>query len=158
MSVVLELKKRTQTTSLQVPVQPIQDALAQGEVEGKNTLWNFFKELGTVEPTVHDKNWLEMITNWIATDEQGQPKPVSLTKQAKWFKLAERISALDPEKEGKFTLSQFQADLIWSRLTNEEFTIIRMPVPFISFIMEFQEAIGKQFPDVEIEEEKEKEQ
>lgn len=155
MSVILNLKNRPQTTSLQVPVQSIQEALAQGEAEGKNTLWNFFSELNKVELTVHDKNWLEMITNWIAIDEQGQPKPVSLTKQAKWFKLAERVSALDSDKEGKFTLSQFQADLIWNRLTDEEFTIVRMPIPFISFIMEFQEAIGKQFPDVEIEKEKE---
>lgn len=154
MSVILNLKKRLQTTSLQVPLQSIQAALDQGEIEGKETLWMFFNELSRVEPTVHDKNWLEMITNWIAVDEQGQPKPVSLTKQAKWFKLAERVFALDPDKEAKFTLSQFQADLIWSRLTNEEFTIVRMPVPFISFVLEFQEAIGRQFPDVEIEEEK----
>ena len=92
---------------------------------------------------VHDKSWLLQIINW--TPDGGHP----LSEAAKWFKLAKRVGDLDEEKEGKFTLSDYQVNLIWARLINPQYKITGLPPAFVEFVIEFQQASGRHFPEEE---------
>jgi hypothetical protein len=112
--------------------------------EDKDGLWNFFASLAEEDEVfVHDRHWLEILINWVP--EGGVP----LTESAKWFKLADRVGDLDIEKEGPFTLSPYQVDLIWQRLINPLFKMDRLPMPFVKFVQDFQQATGKHFPEEE---------
>jgi hypothetical protein len=141
MATKLYLKRRPTRDTIAVPLVLIKGIVDR---EDKDGLWKLFEGLGNdEESTVHDKHWLELIINWAP---QGG---VSLTESAKWFKLAGRVADLDMSREGEFTLSDYQTDLIWRRLVNPQFKMDRLPSPFVKFVMEFQEAAGKHFPDEE---------
>lgn len=140
MAVKVTLKKRRALDHILVPIDTIVPLV---EKDDKENLMNFFTGLAKQEWVVHDRRWLEHIINWVP--EGGQP----LTKAAMWFKLAARVAELDPEKEGGFTFSKFQADLIWTRLNNPQFVVDRVPQAFRDFILDFQEASGMKFPEEE---------
>ena len=157
MAVELYLKKRGQSDVVRVSLEFIRGIMNQGEEVGKGKLWELFEGLKDTAPPIHDKNWLETLVNWMPSTRDGRPMPVPLTETYKWFKLIQRIADLDDEREGKFTLSQMQADLLWQRLTSKEFEVTNLPIPFIEFLLDFQEAFGKQLPDIEIEAEEKEE-
>jgi hypothetical protein len=141
MATKLNLKKRLSRETLSLPTSIIKGLVDREDKEG---LWNFFQSLADDNNVyVHDKTWLEFIINWMP--QGGTP----LTESAKWFKLASRVSDLDIEKEGPFTISPYQVDLVWQRLINPQFKMERLPVPFVQFIQEFQMATGKHFPEEE---------
>jgi len=148
MAIKLKLKRRKTSGTI---VAPIPEMLAlfnrPTEDEAKDALWEYFAPLReTGEPVIHDKQWLQSIVDW--TPEGGLP----LSEMAKWFKLAEHVSKLDEKTEKQFTFSQFQVDLIWSRITDERFKMLRLDIAFLEFIKEFQTATGKHFPQEEPEE------
>jgi hypothetical protein len=70
---------------------------------------------------------------------------VPLTDQAPWFKLATRVHDLKEIDGAVFTLSHKQADLIWKRLNDKEFSLINFSPLFQEFVLEFAEAFGKMF-------------
>lgn len=141
MATKIELKKRLTRETLNLPLMLMKGFVDRDDKDG---LWNFFQSLAQDDEVyVHDRHWLELIINWMP--EGGLP----LTESAKWFKLAGRVSDLDPDREGSFTLSAFQVDLIWQRLTDSKFKMDRLPVPFVKFVTDFQKATGKHFPEEE---------
>ena len=147
MATKLKLKIRKTSGSISAPV-PVMLALMDKptEEEAQDALWEYFAPLReTREPTIHDKTWLQSIIDW--TPEGG----LSISEMAKWFKLAERVNKLDEEKQKEFTFSQFQVDLIWSRLTNEQFKMVRLDIAFVEFIKDFQAVTGKHFEQEEPE-------
>jgi len=125
---------------------PLSLAKSLIEKESKDELWDMFKNLVENDTKVSDVEWLKLIVNHVPKD--GLP----LTKMAKWLPLAERVNDLDENKEGTFTLSQFQSDLIWERLRSDKFILHKMPSAFVSFILDFKKVTGKHFPDEEPEE------
>ena len=155
MAVKLDLKKRGQSDTIRVSLKLLQEILDQGEATGKDRLWEVFANLKETNLAVYDKTWLETLVNWMPTmrDERGRivTQSVPLTEKYKWFRLIRRVANLDDEYEGRFTLSQLQADLLWQRLTDGKFEIFNMPLPFLDFLLDFQDAIGKQLPEIEIE-------
>jgi len=157
MAVELYLKKRGQSDTARVSLKMIQEILDQDEAVGKDRLWELFENLNGAAPPIHDKTWLETLVNWMPMTRDGRPIPVPLTDKYKWIKLIQRVAELDEEREGKFTLSQLQADLLWQRLTSKEFEIMNLPIPFIEFLLDLQEAFGKQLPEIEIDPEDENE-
>ncbi len=141
MSTILNLKKRVTRDSLNLPLFIVKGFI---DKEDKDGLWNFFASLANEDEVyVHDKHWLELIINWVP--EGG----TSLTESAKWFKLADRVTSLDTGKEGNFTLTAYQSDIIWQRLINPNFKMERLPAPFVKFVMDFQGATGRHFPEEE---------
>jgi hypothetical protein len=141
MSTILKLKKRPTRETLNLPLFVIKGFVDR---EDKDGLWNFFQSLANDDEVyVHDKHWLETLINWMP--EGG----VALTESAKWFKLADRVTDLDIEKEGTFNLSPYQTDLIWQRLIDPKFKMDRLPMPFVRFVQDFQQATGRHFPEEE---------
>ena len=138
MAYTLKLKRRAGRDALQIPLQALKNMLANG----RDTLLADLERIAK-DDQVHDKAWLETIVNW--TPEGGMP----LTEMSKWMKLAQRVSSLDDGREGDFTLSQWHVDLIWSRLTDARYKVIRMSPPFVEFLIGFQEATGKRFENQE---------
>ena len=157
MAVELYLKKRGQSDTARVSLRLIREIMSQDGVVGKDRLWELFDNIKDAALPIHDKIWLETLVNWMPTtrDMQGRmvPKPVPLTDKYKWIKLIQRVAELDEDREGPFTLSQLQADILWKRLVSKEFEIVNLPIPFIEFLLDLQEAYGKQLPEIEIDEE-----
>ncbi len=137
---VISIKNRENPGFVTIPTSVITNLLDDSEPNER--LHAFFSSLESVPQTIHDKQHLLQIVNW--QPEGGLP----LTEMTKWLKLAKRVDALDEEKDGPFTLSQYQADLIWNRLKEEQF-IYRglLTGPFISFVLDFQEVTGRHFED-----------
>ena len=144
MAVKIELKKRVSQGNLNIPATLLTEILSQ-----ENAVEQLKGMIGNNH--VHDKNWLLQIINW--TPQGGHP----LSEAAKWFKLAKRIADLDEEKEGTFTLSDYQANLIWARLSNPQYKITGLPTAFVDFVMEFQQASGRHFPEEEPDDKEEAE-
>ena len=143
MAIKLKIKKRDEKLNVSIPLSL---AKAIIEKESKDELRNIFKDLVENDTNVSDVEWLKLIVNHVP--EGGLP----LTKMAKWLPLAERVNDLDENKEGTFTLSQFQTDLIWERLRSDKFILHKMPSAFVSFILDFKKTTGKHFSDEEPEE------
>jgi len=140
MATKINLKKRTALRAIEVPIPVLKNLIEQ---EDKDGLFDYFKGIAKQDFEVHDKQWLELIINWVP--EGGH----ALTESAKWFKLANRVADLDTDKEGAFTLSPYQVDLLWNRLNNSKFTVERLPTAFVAFIVDFQTATGRHFPEEE---------
>lgn len=144
MAVKLNLKRRKDETR-QVPVAVVVRIVNGPGSDGDKLAQ--LRELEQHAALIHDKAWLAMIINWAG--EKGLP----LTETAKWSKVAARVGELDDEREGKFTLSDFQVRLIWERMNNPDFKIIRNSPALAGFILDFCEAAGKAFGgDVDTEE------
>jgi len=155
MSTTLQLKKRDTGENLVLSTDQFRAILNMPESEAKNQLYDLFKDIIESDAKIHDKRWLEQIVNFIPTDSEGRPKRVPFTEQAKWLKLAERISKLDTKKDGDFTLTAYQETIIWERLNSADFTIQGMPSACVRFIVDFLEATGRRFEDLEPEQDEE---
>lgn len=140
MAFTLKLKKRQNSGLLYLEHKTVKAMVERGEEQAKKELWDAFKNLANDDTVVHDKVWLENLANWMP--EGG----LKLTEVAKWMKLIKRINSLDDTREGDFTLSDFQADLLWGRMTDEKYKLAILQSSFIEFISDFQEATGKHFP------------
>lgn len=138
-NVVLQLRQRELHDTVSVPAKTIAGILAEGT---KDQLWAFFAEVAKRKGTVHDKQWLQMIVNW--TPEGG----LALAELSKWLKLVQRVDRLDDTKEGPFTLSLAQADLIWRRLTSADYKVRGLDPNFAAFVSEYLRASGHHFVDV----------
>jgi hypothetical protein len=140
MSVTIDLKKRINNMTVIAPLVEIKAIVSSSDEEAaKDALWEYFLPVKDTETDVHDKQWLKNIVDWVP---QGG---LSLSEMAKWFKLVERVNKLDDNLEAGFTLSSFQVDLLWGRITDEKFKLNRLDSAFVEFILEFQAATGKHF-------------
>lgn len=137
-AITLQLKRRPRTGTIGINIGWIMQVMQQPPEQAKETLWNEFKPLSATPPTVHDKEWLELLVNW--SPENAQLK---FTELAPWLKLASRVAHLDDKREGEFTLSAAQAELIFNRLKDDRFTLRGMTPAFADFCLEFMEAYGK---------------
>jgi hypothetical protein len=140
MATEIYLKNRETKGSIQVPFDLVKGIIDR---EDKDSLFDLLKNIADIEPTINDIHWLETIINWVP--KEGAP----VMQMAKWFALAKRVSKLEPDREGAFTLSMFETDLVWNRLSDEKFVVERMPQQFIEFLVDFAEAAGRQFPGSE---------
>ncbi|GAF73577.1 unnamed protein product [marine sediment metagenome] len=144
MAVKLELKKRRTQGNVTLSLEWIKAIINRGDAA--NQLLSQVKGMVDGSIGVHDKKWLTEIINW--APQGGLP----LTETAKWFKLAKRVADLDEEEEGFFTLSDYQVTLVWSRLIDPEYKVTGLPSAFVEFIMGFQQASGRHFPEEEPDE------
>ena len=146
MATTLQLQFRDARDAIMLPIGLVRDRLASAD--GKAEL---LEQLGKAVDAVkrHDKRTLEEIVNWVPEAQQGQPSGVPLTEAAKWFKLAKRVADLDETREGAFTLSDYQVTLIWGRLTDARFRLVAISPAFVEFVLEFQSATGRHFPEEE---------
>jgi len=144
MATILSLKLRAVKDAIILPVRMIRDGL-EGDGGSQEA---FLRRLaGAIEsPMAHDKRILEQIVNWIP--EGGLP----LIETAKWFKLAMRIIDIDETRQGPFVLSDYQVQLLWSRLIDPRFKIMLLSNAFVEFIVDFQIAVGRHFPEEEPDE------
>lgn len=146
MAYKLKIKRRDNPGQIIVKSDPIfkiiegDKAILKG-LTPQERLYEFFANLNPSEvEKISDISFLKQIINWAP---QGG---IALTEAAKWMPLAKRVNNLNEDKEGTLTLSQWQVDLIWSRLTNSEYKVALTP-QFTDFILEFQELTGKHFPE-----------
>lgn len=151
MSTILKLKKRETKTSITLDSDPLHAILRLPDPEAKDRLHDMLSQMLDTDSFIHDKRWLEQIVNFIVVDKEGRPARVPLTEQAKWLKLAARVAGLDDTKEGDFTLTAYQETIIWERLNSDNFTIQGMPRSFVGFILDFLDATGRRFADMEPE-------
>jgi hypothetical protein len=140
MATTLKLKKRPISDFVNFPLKLLREVMMSGD---KDALWDLCSPVLSGDLTVHDKRWLELLIDW--APEGGQP----LSRSAPWFKLAARVAEIDPEREGEFTLSQYQTELVWGRMTNPGFKVDSLPSAFIGFIVDFQEVTGRHFAEEE---------
>jgi len=156
MATTIKLKMRKRTDSVVIPSSFILEWFQlPGEEAIKNRLYEFFKPFEDGDIYIHDKAFLETTVNWVPTDEQsGRPRGLPLTEQVRWIKLAQKINDIDAEKEGELILSNKDIDLIWERWNDGAFKLNSLPVAVAEFLMEFQEATNRWFPDLEPEESK----
>lgn len=133
----LVLKIRPVKGSININIERVRTLIDAGHTE------EFLADVRRVleVPGVHDKAWLEMIVNHVP--EGGK----ELSEMAKWFSLAKRIGELDETREGTFSLSEWQANLIWSRLTGKDFKLRALDRAFLEFILDLQDATGRHFPE-----------
>ena len=135
MSYTLKLKLRKVKNNLLIPVEQIQSIL---DTKDREKLWETFEGLSKLKPVIHDKEWLEMIINWIP--EHGMP----FIETSRWLKLAVKVSELDDTTETELELSQKHINLIWDRLTSSEFKLRnQLSSAFAEFILEFQDTTKK---------------
>jgi hypothetical protein len=137
----------------------------RGELEAKERLWTFFKNVGETELQLHDKTFLMQIINWVPVDETGRQKGLPLIEQVRWINLAQKIDEVevkdgkDEFQEGKVELTNKDIELIWERINLKESKVGALTVPFIEFLLHFQEVTNRWFeelePDAEEEEEEE---
>jgi hypothetical protein len=155
MATTLVLKKREQGDDLTVSMRLIHNMVDRGELEAKERLWSFFKNISDTELFIHDKIFLTQIINWVPLDEQGRQKGLPLTEQVRWIKLAQKINDIDDEEEGEIVLSNKDIELIWERINLKEYRVGALTLPFIEFLLDFQEATNRYFPELEPEHEEE---
>lgn len=142
-AVTLQLKRRPRAGTVGINLAWITQVMQQSPEAAKEALWNEFRPfVDGVKPTTHDKEWLETIVNWVP-----EGTPLKFTEMAPWLKLAARVARLDDQKEGQFTLSTGQAELIFNRLKDDRFTLKAMTPAFAEFCLEFMAAYGRK-PDV----------
>lgn len=103
----------------------------------------FLGALGERRSAVHDRNWLLELCSWTGRDGK------SAKDTARWAVLIQRVDALDDTREGVFTLSDSQADLLWKRLNDPGFMIGKLTPQFAGFMLDFGKAHGnRRFEDV----------
>ncbi|MBA7515244.1 hypothetical protein ES705_07283 [subsurface metagenome] len=151
MSTTLKLKKRKTGISIMLDSDQLRVILRLPTPEAKDRLHDMFSRMLDSDSFIHDRRWLEMIVNFVAVGREGRPTRVKLTEQAKWLKLAERVAEIDDAKENDFTLTAYQETIIWERLNSEEFTIAGMPSGLAGFILDFLDATGRRFANMEPE-------
>ncbi len=139
MTVVLQLKLRRTMDTIQVSTEMVSKIMDMSPAIAGRQLIKLFKSLDDV---VHDKRWLEMIINW--SPQEGLP----LTTMAPWLKLAQRVASLETNREGPFTLSDAQADLLYKRLGDSEFKINGLNPALTDFLLMFYGTIGKHPDDM----------
>jgi len=143
MAIKIELKKRETQGSINISTPWLTEILSR-EDAGELLVEQLKAMIGEI--FIHDKAWLLQIINW--APQGGHP----LSESAKWFKLAKRVADLDEDKEGVFTLSDYQVNLIWTRLINPLYKVTGLPPAFVEFVLEFQQACGRHFPEEEPDE------
>jgi len=149
MSTVLNLKLRSvspQAMTLDMAlVKVLRDLPADKVEQGKERLWQVVVS-SPADTSVHDKQWLEMICNWVPqgreTQQGREAGALPLTEMARWFELARRVNRLDDTKTGKFTLSTSQAELIFKRLCDPRFELTGISIAWAEFAFEFFTAYG----------------
>lgn len=156
MSIKLVLKNRKLENSIELRTTQLEFIFHEKEERAKDRLFEMMKGFVQNEGgMVHDRYWLEQIINYMPMerlpDGSERPKQIPLTEHAKWFRLAEKVSAIDDSDDIELELTSFQANLLWERLASPEFVVGNLPIQFIQFIFDLQDAYGQQFPNVEKE-------
>lgn len=155
-AVALDLKiRKTNVPDIEKWRRTVRDIVHRDEIDFEQRVdWLLRTVVQIPLEAVHDKRWLETIVNYVPRKDDGTPIPQTLTKQAEWLRLAQRVNNLDDTREGTFQLSTTDVERIWRRLTDEKFTHTNFPLSFQEFILEFCEKAGKRFAgDVDDEEE-----
>lgn len=138
-AVTLQLKRRPRAGTVGLNLGWLIDVMHRPPEQAKDLLYTELQPFANgTAPTVHDKEWLEMIVNW-----SPEGAALKFTEFAPWLKLASRVARLDETREGQFTLSATQAELIFNRLKDERFTLRAMTPAFAEFCLEFMTAYGK---------------
>jgi len=145
MSTILHLQKRNAGKSgIQISrsgIEAMKAAPDATDATAAAALWRFVN--ATVgEALVHDKDWLEMIVNWVPAGDEKKAGGLSVTEQARWLELAMRVNRLDDNKTGKFTLSASQGDLIFKRLCDARFILTGLSPAWAAFASGFFTAYG----------------
>lgn len=145
MGIKIALKKRFNGNNFIVPVSQILGIMELNEELAKQNLYDSFKVMAQDGAGyVHDRTQFATIVNWMP--EGGLP----LTKLADWIPLARKINNLS-DKDVEINLSTFQANMIWERLSSDTFIVQRADPAFMSFIGDFIEVLGKQFPGASVD-------
>ena len=154
MATTLELKLREQGDDFSMSMRRLVSLVDQPELEAKQSLWTFFKNIADVELEVHDKIFLSQIINWVPVDDAGRQKGLPLIEQVRWITLAQKVNEIDDEKEGEIVLSNKDIELIWDRMKLREFKVFALTPPYIAFLLNFQETTNRWFPELEPDVEK----
>jgi hypothetical protein len=138
-NIVLQLKQRKVNGMVNVPLAALKAIMA---TKSKDRLWEMFENIDAMNQTVHDKAWLEQIGNW--APEGGIP----LKDLGPWIGLRTRIDRLDDQREGPFTLSAKQDEILWKRLTDPAFKLTNLNPQMAEFLMEYVRVSGHSFESV----------
>jgi len=148
--VQLRLRSRpVEDETINLPYSSVKKILEGGKRE---ELWAFFtrvEEMPIYRETIHDKEWLKLIVNFIPTMEnkngESVPKYVPESEKACWYPLARRVHMLREIDGGLMTFSRAQAEMIWERFISPDFKLIPSQ-KFKEFMLDFAEAAGKDMP------------
>lgn len=134
----IELKSRYLGSFIQVPIQMADGFLGIENDSERLTAYDRAFKQRELYQKVSDVHHLQRIVNWVP---QGG---LAFTEMAKWHKLAKRVADLDLKKEGPFTISSYELELIRSRLKDSRFTLMPSPdiQPYMEFMVELAEVLG----------------
>ncbi|CAG0948026.1 hypothetical protein ANRL1_04839 [Anaerolineae bacterium] len=151
----LELKVRKSQFGLAVSFDELKAILDMPAESGKTRLWDYFSPVSKFPKTKHDREWLELIVNWMPVNEGAtRVEPPVLTETAKWFSLIAKLNRLDESDQERTTvqtvvLNQREVDLIWSRVRDPKFKITEAVNPnFVTFLTEFMAVAKLHFAEV----------
>lgn len=137
MTYKLKLKLRDDEQHISIKGRMLRDLQQMNEHDASMLIINTIKQLTT---TVHDITWLKRIVFWMPQDKQ-----ISQADDAKWFKMRMKFSELREDVPYTITLSQFQVDQIWNRITDVNFGTQQTHVAWVQFLQDFQAATKKSF-------------
>ena len=147
MSTILQLKKRVGKSPYvklaRDAAKTFVDSQGSEQAEMADRLHEFIKATLDEEEFVHDKAWMEMIVNWVPAGDGQTRGRLAMSVMARWLTLIRRVDKLDDEREGPFTLSKTQADLIFKRLCDPLFEMVGISPAYAGFASEFFEAYGE---------------
>lgn len=143
-----QTKLRTQEDVVSIRMDRLRDLLT--EKDAGTRLFEEFGRYAALPARVHDKVWLEMILDWVPSSKapSGQfvPDGLSITEQAKWIDLARRVRRLKEEDGATLRLYGWEVEMIWKRVTSQNFLMQRFSLALLEFLQEFGQATGNSFP------------
>ena len=151
----LKLKIRKRGDTLRMSMQNIRAWMSLPEEAAKQNLYNFFNPLKDDKPDQHDYLFIQQIIEWTPVDDRsGQRLGLPLKEQVRLIRLTERLLPFtDAEKpeEGEVELFTKDVDLLWDRMNDPKYLVGAISPPYAAFLMDFQQAISKWFPEFEDE-------
>jgi len=143
MAVKLQLKLREVRESLILDVSVARRLAILVQAKDASGLLAFVGALGEKKQFIHDRHWLLELCSWAGREGK------SAKDLARWAMLIQRVDSLDDTREGVFTLSDSQADMLWKRLNDKDFVLGKLTPQFAGFMLDFGKAHGnRRFEDV----------
>ena len=143
------LKKRLNSDHITIPtdiLSIIKDPNIS-PIDASEALYNFLNEMIKGDITIHDKVWLTMIVNWTPPNTG-----LSMIDIAKWITFAKRVENIDENKDKiEFSLSDSDAKMIFEKLNNPEFKILRISTSLLNFLDDLQTITELTISDEKIE-------
>jgi len=104
-------------------------------------LYNYVDNIAKNNFAIHDKSWLTMIVNWTPPQKQDGSGGANMMEIVKWFDFTKKVGEIDEEQESTiFEITPKEAEMIFEKLRNPNFRILKATTALIYFLHDLEEA------------------